>query len=191
MKKFFVIPGFKQKATDGSFVWLKKFLNQKGFGVEVVPLTWSYKTVSSNIAHFESFYLKHKAEENYVLGFSYGAVIALMSAEKLQPKKVFLCSLSPDFREDVSAMNESIKRYIGKRRLSDCKTRSGKDIARKLTVPAVVFYGEIEGEMYPQLKRRCEETVKLAEKARLVVIKNSPHDIADPNYVEAIKASIK
>ncbi len=172
-------------------MWLKKLLSQKGFNVEVVPLTWSHKTVSSNLACFEDFYLKRKAEENYVLGFSYGAVIALMSAEKLQPRKVFLCSLSPDFREDVSAMNDRIKRYIGKRRLSDCKTRTGRHVAGKLTVPAVVFYGEIEGEMYPQLKRRCKETVKRAEKARLVVIKNSSHDISDPNYVEAIKASIK
>lgn len=188
MKKIFIIPGFKQKATDKSFVWLKKFLITKGFSVSLVPVTWERRTMTDYAAEFERFYEKHKAKDNYVLGFSYGAVIAFITANKLKPKKIYLCSLSSDFKEDVQGMKQGIVRYIGKRRIIDVLKRSGKKIAKDLVVPALVFYGEKEGRQYPQLKIRCEETVKLAMQAKLVVVKRSPHAIDHPEYMTAIKA---
>src|SRR5690606_37231643 len=95
---------------------------------------------------------KHKGRQNYVLGFSYGAVIALITANDLKPKKIFLCSLSPDFKEDSKNMKEWIKKLIGKNRYKDIQTRSGRKIAQELKVPSVIFYGEKEGKQYPKLK---------------------------------------
>ena len=187
MKKNFIIPGFKQKPTHKSFVWLKEFLNQKGFEVVLVPITWERRTMTNYVSEFENFYNKNKTQENYIVGFSYGAVITLMTAEKLKPQKIFLCSLSPDFKEDVKYMSSFIRRYIGKRRVADCLRRSGHDVAKTLTIPAVIFYGEKEGKQYPRLKKRCEETAHLAKNATLVVVKDSPHDISHHEYVQAIK----
>lgn len=186
MKTFFVIPGFKQKTNDKNFVWLKKILVEKGFRVIIVPVEWRRTTLTDCAFSFEYFFNKNRSEENYVLGFSYGAVIALITAEKLQPKKLFLCSLSSDFKEDVSSMSDVVKRYIGKRRVDDCLTRSGKDIAKKLSIPTIIFYGDKEGIKYPQLKKRCEETAHLSANTKIVVVKNSPHDISFPSYKKAI-----
>ena len=188
MKKIFIVPGFKQKTTDKQFVWLKRFLIAKGFTVSLVPITWERATMTDYAVEFESFYEKHKVKDNYVLGFSYGAVIAFITANKLKPKKIYLCSLSSDFKEDVRSMKPRIAKYIGKRRISDSLQRSGKEIAQDLAVPAVVFYGEKEGRQYPQLKIRCEETARLAKQAKLVVVKGSPHAIDHPEYITAIKA---
>lgn len=191
MKKIFIIPGFKQKATDKQFMWLKKFLVEKGFNVSLVSITWDYRTMTDYVLEFENFYKKNKVDENYVLGFSYGAVIAFITANKLKPKKIFLCSLSPDFKEDIPNMRQWVLNYIGKNRVADFLTRSGKKIAEELTVPATIFYGEKEGRQYPQLKIRCEETVKLAKQARLVIVKKSPHNISNSEYVVAIKAEFR
>ena len=90
MKKIFIIPGFKQKTTDKQFVWLKKFLITKGFSVSMVPITWDRRTMTDYALEFENFYERHKAKDNYVLGFSYGAVIAFITANKLKPKKIKL-----------------------------------------------------------------------------------------------------
>ena len=188
MKKIFIIPGFKQKPTDKYFIWLKKFLVDQKFNAVMVPITWNRRTMSDYVSEFEGFYNKHKGDKNYILGFSYGAVITFITAEKLKPKKIFLCSLSSDFKEDVGHMSNFIKKYIGKRRILDCLTRSGKSIAKELTIPTVIFYGEKEGKQYPQLKKRCEGTAKLARNSKLVIVKNSPHDISHPNYMNAIKA---
>jgi hypothetical protein len=84
-------------------------------------------------------------------------------------------------------MSNFIKQYIGKKRVLDCLTRSGKDIAKKLTIPTIIFYGELEGKLYPQLKKRCEETAKLVRNSKLIIVKNSPHDISHPDYIKAIK----
>jgi pimeloyl-ACP methyl ester carboxylesterase len=143
--------------------------------------------MSDYIQQFEVFYTKHKQNSNYVLGFSYGAVIALSTAQKLGVEKLFLCSLSPDFSEDVIDMQEWIKKYIGSRRLADCLTRSGRDLAKALTIPTIVFYGEKEAQDFPKIKVRARETVKLAKDAKLVVVVDAPHDISFPTYKAAIE----
>ncbi len=190
MKKFFIIPGFRQKATDKQFLWLRKFLIERGFSVELVPITWERRTMTDYALEFEAFYNKNKLQENYVFGFSYGAVITFITAEKLKPKKIFLCSLSPDFKEDIKDEKQWILDYVGKRRTADSRTRSGKEIAKKLTISAIIFCGEKEGRQYPKLKRRCEETVQLAKKAKLVMVKDAPHNISFPEYVNALKQEI-
>ena len=191
MKKIFIIPGFKQKATDKQFVWLKKFLTTKGFEVSLVPIKWDHRTMSDYALEFENFYNNNKARENYVLGFSFGAMISLISANNLKPDKIYLCSLSPYFKEDISKIAPGALKYIGKKRVVDSLTRSGRKIAKELTVPGVVFYGEKEASLYPQLKIRCEETAKLSRSIKLVIVKDAPHDISNPEYIKQIKAQFE
>ena len=84
-----------------------------------------------------------------------------------------------------------IKKWIGKRRIADNKRRSGREIAKRLAVPTVVFYGEAEARDYPSLKIRCKETARLAKYAKLVVVKNSLHDIQTPNTRKRSKKKSK
>ncbi len=114
----------------------------------------------------------------------------MLKADEIKPKKLYLCSLSPDFAEDIKFISADIKKYIGQRRFADIKNRSGRAIAKTLNVPTVVFYGEKEGKIYPALKKRCEETVKLAMNAKLVVVKDAPHQINFPSYRQAVEAEI-
>lgn len=191
MRTFFIVPGFKMKATDREYRWLNTFLKDNGFKVVVVPVHWNHKTLSENAEEFIDFYNKNKSDTNYILGFSYGSVITFITADILKPKKIFLCSLSPDFAEDRLTMDKNSIRYIGKKRFDDVRTRSAIKLSKELKAPAVLFYGEKEGIQYPQLKKRAEETFKLASKAKLILVKNSPHKIDFPEYVEAIKRELK
>ena len=190
MKTFFIVPGFRQDPRSRSFKWLKDFLTKKGFRVVIVPITWDRRVMSDHVKEFCMIYHTEKSNVNYVLGFSYGAVATLMTANQLKPKKIFLCSLSPDFREDFSAMRPWIRRYIGMNRVKDLKKRSAVAIAKTLKVPSVVFYGEAEGKKYPQLKKRCTETAMLAKKSKLVVVKDAPHAVYHPEYQRALKAEL-
>lgn len=183
---FFIVPGFGQKATDKNFSWLTKHLKQKEFNVIPVPIEWKYKVVSDYINDFAECFAQRKTSNNYVLGFSYGAVVALSTASRLLPKKIFLCSLSPDFKEDLPSMKPWIRKLVGKRRLEDSSFRSAKKIAKELKVPSVVFYGQKEGKQYPQLKKRCEETAKLASNSKLIVIPKAAHKIDHLEYKKAI-----
>ncbi|MBP6881689.1 MAG: hypothetical protein KBC35_03625 [Candidatus Pacebacteria bacterium] len=186
-KIFFLIPGFKEQASDEQYQWLIKHIQKAGWKVVKVPVEWNRTTLSKNARVFEVFFNTHKGRENRVLGFSYGAVITLLTANKLQPDKIYLCSLSPDFREDVDSMPVWLKKYIGKKRLLDVETRSGIVIAKQLSIPSVVFYGEEEGCEYPSLKKRCEEISLYAKNSRLVAVENAPHKIDHPQYIKALK----
>ncbi|MEN9390681.1 MAG: hypothetical protein RLZZ283_781 [Candidatus Parcubacteria bacterium] len=191
MKTFFIVPGFKMGPKSKQFTWLAKFLRSKGFRAVIAPITWTRRTNAQCAEEFVSIFNKEKTATNYVLGFSYGAVIALMTANTLKPKKIFLCSLSPDFKEDMSAMKTWIRKYIGVQRLRDSKTRSGRDVAKALTVSSVIFYGTAEGKKYPQLAVRAQETAQLAKRSKLVAVPDAPHQIDHHAYQDAIRTEIE
>lgn len=190
-KTIFIIPGFKQKPRDKCFQWLENFLRQKGFNVVRISIIWDHHTMSDYVAEFKKQYNSHRTGNDYVLGFSYGAVVALISANELRPKKIYLCSLSSDFKEDIGAMKPWIRKLVGKKRIGDMKKRSGREFAKNLAVPSVIFYGETEGKKYPQLKIRCEETAKYSKRSKLVIVDNAPHKIDYPAYTKAIKDEFK
>lgn len=179
-----------QSTTDKWIECLSNFLRKRWFKTIVVPIHWKNRTMSDYVEEFEKFYDTHKTATNYILGFSYGAVIAFITANQLKPKKIYLCSLSPDFKEDVTKMKPWVKRLIGKRRFQDAQRRSGKKIARELKVPSLVFYGEAEGKKFPQLRIRCEETVKIATKSRLVIVRGAPHNLSHPEYMKSLKKEL-
>jgi pimeloyl-ACP methyl ester carboxylesterase len=187
---FFLIPGFKDQISNPSYKWLVVFLKDKGFRVIETPVTWAHKTLSKNAAEFADFFNEHKTDENYVLGFSFGAVLAFLTANTLKPQMIFLCSLSPAFKEDANLEVPWQIRYVGKKRLTDLDTYSAKKLAIDLQVPSVIFYGEQEGVDYPKLKTRCEETARLAKNSKLIVVKDAPHKINFPAYQTAIKEAL-
>lgn len=80
-----------------------------------------------------------------------------------------------------------LKKYIGKRRVADCLTRSGREIAKSLTIPTTILYGGKEIVEYPKLKTRTDETQKLAKNVQVIVVKDAPHDISFPTYQTAIE----
>jgi hypothetical protein len=49
------------------------------------------------------------------------------------------------------------------------------------------MYGEKEGNDYPLIKKRSEETANLATSSKLIIVENAPHDISFPEYQTAIK----
>lgn len=182
----FVIPGFKEKIEDKQYRQLKKLFVQKGFSVKMVPITWSYRCLSDWVLEFEDFFAQHKGEKNYVLGFSYGAMIALLAAKHVRPNKLFLCSLSPYFQEDIAKIPSRWKSFIGKKRTQDFKNFSFAQAVDGLRVKTIVFLGSAEANKFSLLKARCEAAATLLPNAKLVVIKGASHDIGNTHYQQAL-----
>lgn len=190
-KTFFLIPGFRTQISADMYTWLVNFLIEENYEVIPVPVSWSRKTITQNTADFVDFFNGHKTEKNIVLGFSYGAVIAFLASDQIKIDKLYLCSLSPDFCEDSDFMPLVIQKYIGKKRFKDTKARCGRTLAKHLKTPTTIFYGEHEGNEFPQLKKRAKETAQFALQAKLIAVPNSPHQIDYPEYVRAIKSELQ
>ena len=189
MKTIFIVAGFKHSAHEEQYEWMKRYFESLGFTVKTPNIRWNNRTMTDYTHQFINYYNKYKSEVNYILGFSFGAMISLITADKLKPDSLYLCSLSPYFKEDLPTIKKSWRRYIGKKRIEDFESYSGITLAKRISMPTVVFYGTQEAGKYPQLKVRCTETKNLNSNCRLIIAQNAPHEIDYPTYIEAIKSS--
>lgn len=190
-KTIFIIPGFRHSAKEKQYAWMRKFFADQGFMVRTIDTTWTRSVMSDNVRQFKEYFAKHSTETNYILGFSFGAMVAAISAPELKPEKLILCSLSPYFAEDLPSLKPYWRKSIGHRRFSDFETFNAKRIAGQISSPTTIIYGSAEGKKYPRLKNRCEKAATDIKGAKLVVASDAPHQIDFPSYIDAIKDAWK
>jgi len=49
-------------------------------------------------------------KNSLIIGFSFGAMVAFIASQKIRPKKLILCSLSPYFNEDLKKLRKGWKK---------------------------------------------------------------------------------
>jgi len=128
---------------------------------------------------------ENKTKDNIVFGFSFGAMIASLTTQQTNPGKLLLCSLSPYFSRDMADFRADWRKKIGERRYQDFFNYDLGEMARNLLKGTTIFYGTKEGELYPSLKKTCEDAARESG-SRLVPVKDAPHDISHSNYRKAI-----
>lgn len=192
MRSVFILSGFDlhETATSADFSQLREGLAYKGYQVVPVDISWRRKTPSQYAEEFVAFYTKHRASENIIIGNSFGAVIALLAAPKVKPNALYLCSLSPFFKEDRSRRSASVGiRYFGKRRVQDLWSYSADKAAKSLNgtnIKVAVLYGEKEHQTSPTLVARCKSVASQVKGSTLLEIKDAPHDMSNSTYSAAI-----
>ncbi len=191
MKTIFLISGFDldETAVEG-YKLLAKGLKGKNYNVIPVDIKWRRKIPSEYVKEFKAFYKKHKAKENIVIGNSFGAVVAFLSAASLKPSAIYLCSLSPFFKEDRGKFPDSypLNRF-GKRRVEDLWSYSADKTAEdinKTKVKTYVLYGEKEHKTSPNLVARAKNTAKKISNSSLIEVPNAPHNLEDKVYSSAL-----
>lgn len=192
MKTVFILAGFDlhETAASDDFSQLRKGLASKGYNVIPVHINWHRKTTSQYIKQFTRFYLKYRTDENIMIGNSFGAVVAFLSAPQLQPDVLYLCSLSPFFKEDRGKRPDAHAiKYFGKRRMEELWQYSADESAKQLNnthIKTFVLYGEKEHQTSPILVSRCKDIANKTEHSTLLEIANAPHDMSDSTYTSAI-----
>jgi pimeloyl-ACP methyl ester carboxylesterase len=188
-KTLFIIPGFKEKISLKQYRALQKLFVTKGFEVKMVPIAWNRSVMTDWIAQFSDFFRSNRGKKNVVLGFSYGAMIALMTAKETKPDQLILCSLSPYFAEDLPKIPDRWKRFIGKRRTEDFGRYSMKGVVKGVSSKVKVFIGSAEQKQFRQLAARCTLAAK-ALGTSVIVVEGVKHDIGDARYLDAIDREV-
>jgi len=192
MKTIFILAGFDLHETTASpeFSQLRKGLADKDYNVVPVDISWLRKSPSQYTGEFIRFYLKYRTDVNIIIGNSFGAVIVLLSAPEINPDTIYLCSLSPFFKEDKDKRSDADSlKYFGKRRLEDLRQYSADEAAKNLNstnIKTFVLYGEKEHLTSPDLVNRCKDTAAKIKNSTLIEIANAPHDMSDNVYTLAI-----
>ena len=189
-KVVYIIPGFKESISRKGYQKVMEAFRQNGFDTIPIKVSWQGKVMGDYVEEFMHQVRHNSSDEVYLFGFSFGAIIAMISSIKLQPKTQILCSLSPYFKEDLKYLKKSWKKRVGKKRINDLKQFSFDNFARKINCKTILVAGTNECKKYPLLKRRVIDAHKKIRGSELFLVKNAEHNISQKIYLTKLKEII-
>jgi alpha/beta superfamily hydrolase len=158
-KAVFIIPGFGQTTSQKSYQKITEIIKKEGFSPILVNIKWN-NSLTDSTKYFLKIYKKIHSKKKYILGFSYGAMIAFIAASKVRTSGLILCSLSPYFRENPSPA-----------------------IAKRVKTKQVfMLYGTEESKTLIKQVRTTFEQISAVEK-HLIPVLQTDHRIGDKKYL--------
>ena len=182
-KVVYIIPGFTEEVKLKGYQKAIKFFKSRNFKVIPIKISWKYKVMSDYVDEFFCQLSHKKNDDVYLFGFSFGAMIAFISAVKLKPKMLFLCSLSPYFKEDLKFLKKSWENRVGKRRIDDLKNFSFQDLVKDIDCKTFLIIG---GKEQKELHRRANDAHKKIKDSELFIASDVKHEISQKEYINKL-----
>lgn len=192
-KLVFILPGYKHNPKSTSYRKIAVILKNKGYTPVPVKIPWKKRTITQNTDYFIkkfkkklNFY-KHTIKKKYILGFSFGAMIAFVASTKVSVSGLILCSLSPYFKEDLGKTKKMSLTSLERQRYLDFSKLHCKKLAKKIKAKKVhVLYGTKEPLSLKKRAALAYSQIPVSNKF-LLPIKNTEHNIRDSRYLNKIK----
>lgn len=195
----FVIPGYKHNPQHKAYKAIAKILKTEGYFPIMTTVPWKGTTISENTEYLlekyqESVLLRNKTmrkSKTYVLGFSYGAMIAFLLSTKLRMSGLILCSLSPYFKEDMRKVSSKDLASLTQRRYDDFSQLHSATLAKRTKAKHILMlYGEKEAK--PLINRVKMTYRNFSSKSKyLIAINNTEHTIGSKPYLQEIHHAAK
>jgi pimeloyl-ACP methyl ester carboxylesterase len=190
MKTVLFIPGFREDMESRNYRSTLAAIERKGYAVKFVPIRWARTTINDWVKELNAEYSKHDPAETILAGFSYGSMTAFMAAVNKNPSELWLFSFSPYFSDDMPGIKKSWLSNIGRHRADSFRKLDFSTLAKSITCKTLLMVGEIEAAKYPLLNKRTKQAHQKIANSNLIVVKGAGHDVADKNYIAAIKGAI-
>lgn len=176
----FIIPGLNEPKEH--YTIIEGYFEDVGITPFFIDMDWMKLNFDNLIAHgnkeMEAVIGLYPDRDIYMLGFSFGAIIALNTTDKFESKGTILCSLSPLFQEDMKEFPDWLKKAISMPTYTSIQGET-----------TVFLYGDQDNSLI-----KSEEVVKRREgiysQSEFVVIAGAEHDITGAAYLEQIKQEI-
>jgi len=185
-KTVYIIPGYEEShRRQPSYKKIAKIFQESGIKSIHIEINWHNKKprrFSEYVQQFLMQYKKTKDTNIFVMGFSYGAVIAFLSEPKIKANGIILCSLSPYFKEDMKNLPEGWIRTWKKDFVDS--DYSFSDIAKDIKTKTYILAGKQEPKACLTRARSALRKIKDSE---LILIKNVGHNINHKEYLEGIR----
>lgn len=181
----YIIPGFGESTKDTPYQEIIKDAKKQGFETVTFDPIWKRKTIKNWLEDF-NLLIKTKGEkDSIVIGFSFGAYIAVLSSIDHKFKKIILCSLSPYFEDDIKELPPLAHKILGKKRIEDF---SKNKFPTKVNTPAIFIVGDKD---FPLLIEEVKKNYKRwAGPKKVKILKDVKHNIGDDLYLKTIKEII-
>lgn len=172
-----------EKGEEVYYKPLIELCKRRNLSVEIVSYLWKYST-QKQIA--EKVALKLRDSNSIILGFSLGALIALLSVAKtgLKYKHLILCSTTPLFFGTNFPKN--VKEHLGKKRVQEAINTKMLDLVKSINnTPTTILVGGNEDK---EIVRQNMALSNKMSKSYFLNIKNTGHDIHAPEYLKEINS---
>ena len=191
MKKVcYIIPGFGESVfRQRDYPRIAKLLEKRGITPIGVHIDWHKRKprrFSDYALQFLDQYKKPKGAKVYVLGFSFGAVTALLTARRAKPDALILCSLSPFFVEDQKIMKPYWFRWWKKE--FEKSDYSFNKTARGVKTKTHLIIGTKELKVVQERARDAQRKIK---NSKLVIAKGAKHRVGQKQYLIALECVTK
>lgn len=136
-KIIYIIPGLGENCDLMRYKFLATTLKDRGYIVQCVNPDW-YQTLSSQVFHVE--------RDAIICGFSFGAVLAYLTAKKYPCRKVIFASISPIHTFTFRSLVVDYAQYmdIATAKILAKDIKNIKVSLRTFTTPFVTLVGEKE-----------------------------------------------
>lgn len=149
--------------------------------IELLPVYFNWKNKTPKEWVLEIKKQIEKIDSKVIMGFSISAFAAFLLATEYRVDKLFLCSMSPLFKEVKFPIY--VKKILGKKRMGEIGKYSIGTMAKKISAETFFFVGENE---QPEIFSYSKKISDLIKPSTFIAIKNVGHDINE----EAYKAKI-
>lgn len=183
-KTIFIIPGYRHKPTGKAYKEIATFLKTEGYTPILVHINWKQTTISQNTEYFLKQYKKIQRKKKYILGFSFGAMIAFLASTKVEVSGLILCSLSPYFTEDLQKVSDN-PRYRDFTKLH-CAALAKQIKAEQI----LMLYGSREEKSLIRRVRQAFADIESSQKY-LLPVKATDHTIGNRRYLQTIHLAAK
>jgi pimeloyl-ACP methyl ester carboxylesterase len=186
----YIIPGHGEShLRQKGYGKIAKLFEAQGITPVQVNIDWdAHKPAEFKqfVQQFLKQYKKPKGAEVYILGFSYGATTAFLSAAKTQPKAFIFCSLSPYFIEDQKNLKPAWMKWFRKNIVNS--DYSFKELAPTITSKAYFIVGSEEHEV---CHIRARSARRLIPNSSLTIAKGAKHNVGQKEYLATLEKIIK
>jgi esterase/lipase len=179
----YITPGYQKSVRQKCYQVIAKIFRKRGIKPVFVNIHWKNRTLTDYVFQLLTQIKKARKNHVYLFGFSLGAMVACIAASLINPKKIYLCSLSPYFKEDLTNLETAERRILGEKRVKDFSRYEFKKVARQISCKTILFVGDKEAR---SLLKRASLAEELIQQARVIRIKNANHDLGDPGYLKAV-----
>lgn len=155
MKILYIIPGWEDTGKEKGYQKLGKIAEEKGYEVIYKKIDWT-KPLSSQIFNIP--------KESILFGFSLGAILAWLIAQKQQAKHLILASMTPHYSFTDSEIKQALIDLAGEKFIDDIITNLNmKHLADQQTI----MYGNKESEQAD------------------IIVSDTDHELTD-NYINEV-----
>lgn len=188
----FIIPGMGEFITDKPYKAISQYAAKDGYEPVAININWDIENVPSDFIkeasqRVEETMVAAGPDGNFsIMGFSVGALIASILANRFNFKQVFLCSMSPYFGEDIVFLPDDTKEYLGKSFTEDAKLYS---FPVEISSEVVFMFGDKDWSMaIEKAQKRCENLKSNGK--RFILVSDTGHELTN-KYIQTIQRELK